>query len=125
MDDEEKLMRKLRAGRICIPAFLLAAVLAGCGDPDKNAGNGNPGDPLTPPTVTSVTPPDGSGPVCPNNAVVTATFSKAMNPATITGSTFTVTVAGSGVPFRFRYAVVKAVCAAAAEVADGGGGSVK
>jgi hypothetical protein len=102
MDDEEKLMRKLTVSRIWIPALLLAAVLAGCGDPDKNAGNGKPGDPLTPPTVVSVTPPDGS-PVCPNNAVVSATFSKAMNPATINDSTFTVTVAGVGLTGQVGY----------------------
>jgi len=90
-------MSKLRVGNIWIPAFLLAAVLAGCGDPDKNAGTGNPGDPLSPPTVTSVTPPNGSAPVCPNNAVITATFSKAMNPTTINSSTFTVALAGTGI----------------------------
>ena len=30
--------------------------MAGCGDPDKNAGTGSPGAPLTPPTVIFVTP---------------------------------------------------------------------
>ena len=43
----------------------------------------------TPPTVTLVTPPNGSTPICPGPAVITADFSKAMNPATITSSTFT------------------------------------
>jgi hypothetical protein len=103
MDYEEKLMRKSRVGRFWIPTLLLAAVLGGCGDPDKNAGSGKPGDPLTPPTVTSETPPNGSAPVCPNNAVVSATFSKAMNPATINDSTFTVTVAGVGVTGQVGY----------------------
>ena len=41
-----------------------------------------------PPTVISQTPPNGTAGVCPNS-VVTATFSEAMNPATITASTFT------------------------------------
>jgi len=44
---------------------------------------------ITPPTVTLVTPPNGSTLICPDTAVVTAAFSKAMNPATITSSTFT------------------------------------
>jgi hypothetical protein len=72
----------------------LAVVMAGCGDPDKNAGAGNPGSPLTPPTVTSVTPPAGSTLVCPNIAIITATFSKAMNPATINSPATSFTVSG-------------------------------
>ena len=42
-----------------------------------------------PPTVVSVSPPNGSVGVC-SNAVITATFSEAMNVATINSSTFTV-----------------------------------
>jgi ice-binding like protein/Big-like domain-containing protein len=79
-------MRKLMVSKIWIPAFLLAAVVAGCGDSDKAAGSGNP---LALPTVASVTPPTGSAVVCPNTPVVTATFSKAMNPLTINTATFT------------------------------------
>jgi len=75
--------------RIWVSAFLLTVFAIGCSDPDKNAGAGNPGDPLTPPTVTAVTPPDGSLGACLNTALITATFSKPMNPATITTSTFT------------------------------------
>jgi hypothetical protein len=83
-------MRKLKVSKIWIPAFLLAVVMAGCNDPDKNAGAGNPGAPLTPPTVVSVTPGDGACLTTP----VTATFGKAMNPATINATTFT--LAGPG-----------------------------
>jgi hypothetical protein len=89
-------MRKLKVSKIWIPAFLLAVLLAGCGDPDKNAATTNPGDPLATPTVTSVTPPDGSTLVCPNTAIITATFSKAINPATINTTTFTLTSTTSG-----------------------------
>jgi hypothetical protein len=64
------------------PPFLLLIIGAGCSDPDKA---GNPG--TTPPTVISVAPPDGSDGVCPNT-IITATFSKAMNPATINDTTF-------------------------------------
>ena len=67
---------------MCFIAILLLIIGAGCGDPDKT---GNPG--LTPPTVISEVPPNGSVGVCPNT-IVTATFSKAMNPATINSTTF-------------------------------------
>jgi len=43
--------------------------------------------------VILVTPPDGNVAVCPNIAIISATFSKAMNPATINSpaSNFTLT----------------------------------
>jgi len=75
-------------------ALLLLSFAVGCGDPDKNANAGKPGDPLTPPSVTLVTPPDGNVATCPNSATVSAAFSKAMNPATLNTSTFTVTGPG-------------------------------
>jgi hypothetical protein len=78
-------MRKLKVSKLWIPAFLLAVVMAGCSDPDK----GVTSPPLTAPTVVSVTPTNGSTLLCPNVAIITATFSKAMNPATINTATFT------------------------------------
>ena len=92
----------LKISKIWIPAFLLAVVMAGCSDGDKRAGTGNPGDPLTPPTVTAVTPPNGSQTVCAN-AVVTAVFSKAMNPNTINTTTFTVATGGTNVTGNVSY----------------------
>jgi hypothetical protein len=83
-------VRKLKVSKIWIPALLLAVLVVGCSDPDKNAGAGSPGNPLTPPTVLSVTPSDGACLTTP----VTATFGKPMNPATINTSTFT--LAGPG-----------------------------
>ncbi len=83
-------MLKLKLGKIWISAFLLAGLAAGCGDYDKNANTGNPSDPFSTPTVISETPLTDSNGVCPNNALITATFSKAMNPATINTTTFTV-----------------------------------
>jgi len=95
-------MRKSMVSKIWISAFLLAVLVAGCSDADKNPAN--PGSPLTPPTVTSVTPPNGSTLVCPNVAVITATFSKAMNPATIDTTTFTLADAsGKGVTGTVAY----------------------
>jgi hypothetical protein len=87
-------MHKLMVSKIWILAFLLAVVMAGCGDSDKNAGTGNPADPLTPPTVASSTPPDASIGACPNNGLITATFTKAMNPATIISPATTFTLTG-------------------------------
>jgi len=70
---------------LCFITFLVLILGTGCSDPDKGA---NPA--LVPPTVISETPPSGAGGVCPNT-VVTATFSEAMNPATINTTTFTLT----------------------------------
>jgi len=102
--EEEKLMRKLTVNGILFSALLLAILAAGCGDSDKNAGVGNPGSPLTAPSVEapSVLPPNGSSGICPN-AVVTAVFSKAMNPATINTSTFTLTSSGGSVTGNVTY----------------------
>jgi hypothetical protein len=88
-------MRKLKVVQIGILAFLLAIVIAGCGDPDKNNGT-NPS--FIPPAVVaaSVLPPNGSSGICPNT-VVTAIFTKAMNPATINATTFTLTSSGGNV----------------------------
>jgi hypothetical protein len=51
------------------------------------------GQPCVAPTVESETPPSAAVGVCPNT-VVTATFSQAMNPATIDGTTFLLTGPG-------------------------------
>lgn len=96
-------MRKLTVRKFWIPAFILAVLMAGCGDPDKNAGSGSPGAPLTPPTVITVTPPNASTLVCPNTALVTATFSKPMNAATINTTTFTLTMGGASVAGAVTY----------------------
>jgi hypothetical protein len=79
LGEEEKLMRTLKVGIIWIPAFLLAAAVAGCGDTDKAGG---PTSPTTTPTVISVIPAGASTGIC-QGAVVSATFSKPMNPNTI------------------------------------------
>ncbi len=49
-----------------------------------------------PPAVTSTTPPNGTASVCPGT-VITAAFNEAMNPVTITSTTFTVTPGVTGV----------------------------
>src|ERR1700720_1677079 len=101
--EQEMLMRKFKAGKISFVAFILVALVAGCGDLDKNANAGNPSDPLTPPRVTSVTPPNGFT-LASSTTVITATFSKAMNPATINTSTFILTSGGASVFGQVTYA---------------------
>ncbi|HEV3316682.1 MAG TPA: ice-binding family protein [Candidatus Angelobacter sp.] len=94
-------MRTHSKYKIWFTALLLVSFAIGCGDPDKN-GIATP--PTTPPTVIFVTPPNGSAGVCPNNVIISATFSKAMNAATINTSTFTLTGPGSAsVPGAVTY----------------------
>ncbi|MGA8223040.1 MAG: ice-binding family protein [Candidatus Acidiferrales bacterium] len=89
-------MRNFKVFQISILAFFLAVVISGCGDPDRAAPG--PGSPLAPPAVVSasVLPPNGSSGICPNT-VVTAIFDKAMNPATINTTTFTLASSGGSV----------------------------
>jgi hypothetical protein len=83
------IMLRYKNYTVCFITFLLLIIGAGCSDPDKNGVT--PG--VTAPTVVATTPPAGTAGIC-SNTIVTATFSEAMNPASIDGSTFTVTGAG-------------------------------
>jgi hypothetical protein len=73
-------------------AFLLLSLVA-CGESN---GGGSP-MPSGPPTVSSTTPLNGAGNV-PVNGSISATFSEAMNPASLTTATFTVTSGTSNTP---------------------------
>jgi hypothetical protein len=75
-------MRNYRSGITCLLAALLVFFIAGCGQ-----------ETVTLPGVVSVTPAQGATGVL-INTTVTATFSMAMNPASITTGTFTVTGPG-------------------------------
>ena len=81
-------MRRYNDLTIWFAAFLLV-FSAGCSDNDKAGVTQT----VTPPTVISVTPLSAAT-AC-SNTLVTATFSKAMNPATINGATFTLTGPGT------------------------------
>jgi hypothetical protein len=80
--DERIQMRNFRLGFMCLLTALLVAFVAGCGQ-----------ETVTIPFVMSVTPTQGAKDV-PITTNVTATFSQAMNPASITPTTFT--LAGPG-----------------------------
>lgn len=75
-------MRRHKNGTPYFLATLLIALVIGCGQEVVNV-----------PAVTSTVPAQGSNDVAVNTAI-SATFSMAMNPATITASTFTVTGPG-------------------------------
>src|ERR1700736_4578623 len=93
-----KVMYRVNNRTICFISFLLLMVSVACSDPDKNGNNPT----VTSPTVTSVAPINGAAAACPNS-IVTAVFSKAMNPASIDGASFTVTGSGAAVPGLVTY----------------------
>ena len=72
----------------------------------------------TPPTVTAVTPPDGSTGLCVSKTV-TATFSKAMDPATLSTTTFFVSNGAVVVPGTVVYDAVNKVATFSAAGATG------
>jgi hypothetical protein len=87
-------MRNSKVSRFSIAAFLFAVAMGGCNDPDRTAPG--PGSPLSAPTVVSVVPVGAASGVC-QGAVITVTFSKAMNPATINTSTYTVSAGAANI----------------------------
>src|SRR4051812_9135634 len=81
-------------------AFVLTAVLGGCGGGDDGGGGGafGGGRNQAAPTVVSTSPADAAANVCVNQ-LPSATFSQAMNPASISATSFTVADAtGAQVP---------------------------
>jgi hypothetical protein len=89
------LMRQVTVRKIWMFAFLMAGFVAGCGR-EQTLGPAAPLVVITVPTVISTNPLSNAINV-PINRRIIATFSEAMNPATVTASgTFTVAVAGAG-----------------------------
>jgi len=83
--EQEKLMRKFKFGKTSLAAFVLVALVAGCGREQARS-------PLSP-AVIATSPVNGATAVL-LNTTVTATFSSVMAPATINTSTFTLTGPG-------------------------------
>ncbi len=81
----------MRISKIWLITLLLAVFMAGCGGGNSYSGGGPalPGD-TTPPTVRSTNPGDTATGVGTNSKLV-ANFSEAVDPATCTITTFTVT----------------------------------
>jgi hypothetical protein len=91
-----------------LAAMLVVAVAAGCGGGD--GGNDSPGDPVKAlaPTVSGTVNANGATNV-PINAKVGATFSEAMDPASITAATFFLMQGTAAVPGTVSYTGVSAV----------------
>ena len=100
-------MSKYRTVFTCFLATLLVALVAGCGQ-----------ETVTIPGVVSVTPAQGATDVV-INTTVTATFSMAMNPSTVTTSTFTLTSPGGAVAGAVTYTGTVATYTPAADLAYG------
>jgi hypothetical protein len=97
-------MRTYSNYKIFLAALLLLGFAVGCCNPGSNPNAGNPAAPQTLPTAILETPPNANVGVCPDSAIISVTFSKAMNPATINGSTFTLTgPGGAGVAGTVAY----------------------
>jgi Ice-binding-like/Bacterial Ig-like domain len=84
-------MRRDGVRSIWFIALLLLTFASGCSDPDKSGSNSS----VIAPSVISEAPAKGATGAC-SNAVVTVTFSQAMNTATVNAASFTVTPGVSG-----------------------------
>src|SRR5215510_7133086 len=87
---------------IWLMAVPLAMLMAGCGGSDGTGGGGVGGLDITTPTVSSTSPANLATNVAINQSI-TATFSEAMNPTTITPTTFIVIGGGVLVPGAVTY----------------------
>ena len=98
-------MRKIRFGLTYSLAVLLAVLIAGCGQ-----------ETVTVPSVVSTIPANGAMNVAIDTPI-SATFSMAMNSASITASTFTVTGPGGAVAGAVSYSGMTATFVPAAALA--------
>lgn len=96
-------MQKLFNKKMWFLAVPLAMFIAGCSGSDNVVGGGGGGAPdTTAPTVSSTIPADTATGVAINQNI-TATFSEAMDSATITSTTFTVMQGATPVPGVVTY----------------------
>lgn len=100
------LLNVLQCRPVLAAVLMSAALMSGCG------GGGSDADPApvpvvvpsATPTVTSVTPPHGATGVSTNLRIISAAFSREMNPASLNGGTFTVVCpGGAAVPGNITY----------------------
>src|SRR5712692_8687079 len=87
----------MRISTIWLTALLLAVFVAGCGGGGVDGGGpAAPALDTIPPTVSTTNPVNGAGSVAINGKLV-ANFSEAIDPATCTAATFTLTQGGTPV----------------------------
>ncbi len=92
----------MKNNKIWFIVLLVAFVfITACGGGGGGASGGGSGD-TTAPTVSSSTPSNGTTGVG-TNSKISAAFSEAMNPATLTGATFTLTQGGAPVAGAVTY----------------------
>jgi len=96
-----------------LAATLILAVLAGCGIWDR-VGITNPSE-TTPPTVISTDPENNATDVALNK-IITATFSEAMDPSTVTTTTFTLKQGETPVSGAVTYAGIVGTFTPAADL---------
>jgi hypothetical protein len=89
-------MGKFRSGMACFVAVLLMIFVAGCGQETVTIPD------TTRPVVVSTNPVNGATGVLLNQAI-SAAFSKPLTPATVSGSSFTVTAGGTAVAGAVSY----------------------
>jgi hypothetical protein len=110
-------MVTLRSTRVC-SALALSLSLAACGS-DSAAPGGTPGPGAASAPTVSSTNPSSNGANVALNVKVAATFSGAMDPATLTASTFTVRQGAGAVAGTVTYAGSTATFTPAANLAAG------
>lgn len=103
-----------RVGRL-FQVGVFAAAVASCGDSDTGTG---PSSDTTPPSVASTDPAAGASGASRTGSVQ-VTFSEPIAPATVTGTSFTVTEAGSGVSGTVKASGSVATWTPAADLASG------
>ena len=89
-------MHPFKTWKTCFPvlAVLVSLFVLGCCTPNQTG--------LVPPQVMTLLPTGNTSSACPT-ALVTATFSEAMTPATLNASTFTLTTGGAAVAGQVTY----------------------
>ena len=114
-NEEGKQMNKFGSrfkDRTCLIAAVLAVFMAGCGQDGifGGGGGGGGGNGALAPTVTAVAPLNNATGVAINTKIITAAFSKAMNPATLTPASFTLACpAGTPVAGAVTYIAASSV----------------
>jgi|GEM_PF-2242558 len=97
---------KSRRAYLLFSLILIGIVIAGCGGTGK--WNPPPVTDTAAPAVTAVVPLNNASGVAINTKVITAAFSEAMDPATITTATFTLMQGVTEIPGSVAYVDVTA-----------------
>ncbi len=106
-----RITRSNASATVCLTAFVCLLYLSGCG-----SSSSAPSSDTTAPKVSSTIPADADVGV-PINRAFTATFNEALDPASITAATFTVTQGGTAVSGAVSYVGTTAIFRPSANLA--------